>query len=100
MDSKKTSSKNANRALNALVLAEGIVRQHNLLSTASQRDKDETLKRLLTWWNYIAVPAIEGKECPTEVPGLAEEIRDIESWVASKNATRKPKKSAAQERLL
>jgi hypothetical protein len=42
----------------ALQAAAGIFRQHNLLSTASDEDRRETLERLFTWWNYIALVAL------------------------------------------
>ncbi len=35
-----------------------VVRQHNLLSTATDAECRETLDRVLTWWNLAAVPVL------------------------------------------
>jgi hypothetical protein len=35
-------------------------RQHNLLSTASDEERRATLERILDWWNFGAVPLLEG----------------------------------------
>ncbi len=45
--------------------AHNVAQQHNLLSTATDLERLQTLKRFLDWWNYSALPAIakaEGKE--------------------------------------
>ncbi|MBE2222792.1 MAG: hypothetical protein IAF02_14700 [Anaerolineae bacterium] len=44
--------------VDALKLAFGIIRQHNLLITATEEERHETLDRLLNWWNYVALPSI------------------------------------------
>lgn len=51
--------------LEALKAAEGIIQQHNLLSTDTDDDRLATLVRLIHWWNHVALPALrraEGKE--------------------------------------
>lgn len=35
-----------------------VVRQHNLLSTATDAECRETLNRVLDWWNFAAVPVL------------------------------------------
>lgn len=35
-----------------------VVRQHNLMSTATDAERRETLNRVLDWWNYGAVPLL------------------------------------------
>jgi hypothetical protein len=37
-----------------------VVRQHNLLSTATDAECRETLNRVLDWWNFAAVPVLSG----------------------------------------
>lgn len=37
----------------------GVIRQHNLMSTASEADRLATLNRLLDWWNLAARPVFE-----------------------------------------
>lgn len=44
--------------LSALCLAGRVVRQHNLLSTATEQERLATLARHVEWWNYVAVPAL------------------------------------------
>lgn len=44
----------------ALKLANGIVRQANLLSTATKADRIATLDRYITWSNEIATPSVTG----------------------------------------
>lgn len=48
--------------LQALKSARHIVRQHNLLSTATDQERRETIARLTRWWNETAWPAIERAE--------------------------------------
>lgn len=35
-----------------------VIRQHNLFSTATAAERDETLHRVMDWWNYGAVPLL------------------------------------------
>jgi hypothetical protein len=35
-----------------------VIRQHNLFSTATAAEHDETLHRVMDWWNYGAVPLL------------------------------------------
>lgn len=37
---------------------EQVIRQHNLLSTATDQERHATLERLLDWWNHIASSAM------------------------------------------
>jgi len=37
----------------------GVIRQHNLLSTASLNERLDTLKRVVDWWNIAALPVFE-----------------------------------------
>jgi len=39
-----------------LTLAGNIVRQQNLLSTATNEEQCQTLERFINWWNYIVLP--------------------------------------------
>ncbi len=48
--------------LQALKAASRIKRQHNLLSTATEQDRRETIARFTRWWNDCAVPAIARAE--------------------------------------
>lgn len=36
-----------------------VIRQHNLLSTATDEERRATLNRLISWWNLAAAPVIE-----------------------------------------
>ena len=36
-----------------------VIRQHNLLSTASDNERRETLGRVIAWWNLVARPVCE-----------------------------------------
>lgn len=47
------------KAFEALRLAAAICRQHNLLNGASENERTNTLERLVTWWNFVAVPVLE-----------------------------------------
>lgn len=62
----------------ALELAAGIVRQHNLLSTATLEERLATLDRLLNWWNFVALPVLEGKPAPDWAQPLIEELSKVE----------------------
>ena len=67
----------------ALWLAKGIVRQHNLLATASDEERRETIERLIDWWNLIALPALTGKPVPGwDNPLRAWVIADLKAYVA------------------
>lgn len=35
-----------------------VIRQHNLFSTATAAERDETLHRVMDWWNYGAAPLL------------------------------------------
>jgi hypothetical protein len=61
----------------ALQLATGIVRQHNLNVTASDAERMATLDRLVDWLNYVAYPALSQDN---ELPGflVEEQSRTIE----------------------
>lgn len=37
----------------------GVIRQQNLLSTASDEERMQTLARVLAWWNHAARPVFE-----------------------------------------
>lgn len=37
----------------------GVIRQHNLLSTATDDERRQTLARVLAWWNHVGRPACE-----------------------------------------
>ena len=39
--------------------SDGVIRQHNLLSTATDKERRETIKRVLDWWNFKAVPFLD-----------------------------------------
>ena len=52
----------ADDMLKALQAAEQIVSQHNLLSTAGEQERRDTIERCITWWNETAVPAIDRAE--------------------------------------
>ncbi len=41
-----------------LARAKNIVQQHNLLSTASDQERQETIARLIDWWNNEAILAL------------------------------------------
>jgi hypothetical protein len=47
-----------------LLAAGNIVRQHNLLSTATDQERRETIERLIDWWNLVALPALAAVEEP------------------------------------
>lgn len=57
----------ASEALQAFESA-GVIRQHNLMSTASEEERLQTLARVLDWWNHAGRPVCErlGREveCP------------------------------------
>lgn len=36
-----------------------VIRQHNLLSTATDAERIEALRRALTWWNFAASPLMK-----------------------------------------
>lgn len=38
--------------------AKNIMRQHNLLSTATDQERLDTIARLVNWWNNEALPAL------------------------------------------
>jgi hypothetical protein len=59
----------------ALELAAGIVLQHNLLRTATDAERRATIDRLLNWWNFVAVPILDGKPVPDWAQPLIEELR-------------------------
>jgi hypothetical protein len=66
-----------------LWLARGIVRQHNLLSTATDQERRETVERLVRWWNLIAFPALTGKPIPEWAKPLrARLIADLRAYAA------------------
>lgn len=44
--------------IEALQLADGIITQHNLLSTASEQDRCDTLNRLFDWFNGPRLAAL------------------------------------------
>lgn len=48
----------ASEALQAFQGAQ-VIRQHNLLSSASDEDRRQTLARVLAWWNHAARPVCE-----------------------------------------
>ena len=48
----------APKLLLALELAEMIITQHNLNSTASREERSATIERQIDWWNMVAMPAI------------------------------------------
>jgi hypothetical protein len=50
----------------ALAAGQGIVRQANLNSTASEADRSATIDRFCQWWNYIALPALESAGIRTD----------------------------------
>lgn len=52
----------APRLLYALKQAESVIQQHNLLSTASEQERRDTISRFTNWWNTIVVPAIAEAE--------------------------------------
>ena len=68
-------SKVASPPIQALELAAGIVLQHNLLSTATDAERRATIDRLLNWWNFVAVPILDGKPAPDWAQPLIEELR-------------------------
>ena len=37
----------------------GVIRQHNLLSTATDDERRQTLARVLAWWNHVGRPVCE-----------------------------------------
>jgi len=45
--------------LDALEKAKDCFTGHNLLSTASEEERNQTIKNFLQWWNYEAIPAIQ-----------------------------------------
>lgn len=47
-----------------LQLASGIVQQHNLLSTASDQERCDTINRLIDWWNWLVLPVLTGTPPP------------------------------------
>ncbi len=52
--------------LKACLEAQDIIRQHNLLSTASEQDRRETLERLFAWMNGPRLAAIAKAEADPE----------------------------------
>jgi hypothetical protein len=44
--------------LNALRAAGEVVQQHNLLSTATEEERKDTISRHIDWWNHTALPVI------------------------------------------
>lgn len=53
----------AQSPLDALALFEReVVRQHNLMSTATDEERTATLCRALNWWNFAVVPLLERLE--------------------------------------
>lgn len=42
--------------------AGGVIRQHNLFSTATEEEQRATLHRVFDWWNYGAVPLLNRLE--------------------------------------
>lgn len=36
-----------------------VIRQHNLLSTATEAERNDTLRRALNWWNFAVLPMLE-----------------------------------------
>lgn len=51
-----------NKVLAALRAAQSVARQHNLLSTATEQERSDTIKRHLDWWNHTARPVVEMAE--------------------------------------
>lgn len=43
-----------------------VVRQHNLLSTATDEERRATLARALDWWNVMVVPLLEATPAPAQ----------------------------------
>lgn len=37
----------------------GVLRQHNLLSTATEEERAQTLGRVLAWWNHVGRPVCD-----------------------------------------
>jgi hypothetical protein len=37
----------------------GVLRQHNLLSTATEEERAQALGRVLAWWNHVGRPVCE-----------------------------------------
>jgi hypothetical protein len=52
--------------LNALRSAGEVVQQHNLLSTATEAERKDTISRHIDWWNNTALPAMSLAETPKE----------------------------------
>ncbi len=44
-----------------------VIRQYNLMSTATDEERRAALKRVLDWWNFGAVPLLCKLESPQEV---------------------------------
>jgi len=49
-------------AIAALRQAGQVVQQHNLLSTASDEERRDTIARHIAWWNDVALPVLEAYE--------------------------------------
>lgn len=59
------TSPNPNAAVEALRLASGIVRTHNLgAPTASVTEQAATIERFCDWWNFVALPVLTGEPAP------------------------------------
>jgi hypothetical protein len=54
----------ASEALQSFETA-GVIRQHNLLSTASDEERAQTLARVLAWWNHAGRPVCERLKRPS-----------------------------------
>lgn len=60
-----TPGPDAAAAIDALRLAQGIVRTANLNApTASECERSDTFARFCDWWNFIALPALTGEPAP------------------------------------
>lgn len=56
---------NPDPAVEALRLASGIVRAHNICApTASEAERTDTIARFIDWWNFIALPVLTGEPAP------------------------------------
>jgi hypothetical protein len=51
-------------AASALALASAIVQQHNLLSTATDEERRQTIDRLIDWWDHVALPVLDPAQTP------------------------------------
>jgi hypothetical protein len=71
----------------ALELASGIVRQHNLLSTATEEERRATIDRFILWWNFVVIPVLDpGCQMPAWMREVQREtVEELEQHCRYKN---------------